>query len=141
MDENHVAASALAKIAAGFARMGDFAVSLSKERVLGMAVPSVAIYHLADGWRLEKYVECVLNEDAGLAAAWAIEVYFEDGTWRIYTHTSICYGDYDEDVDLLQADSIEDLGEKLKEAVDNLASTASPGAPFRMEIDRLLKGA
>lgn len=136
MNENLVANQAILSIASAFERMNSFARSLREQRRFSEATTCTDIREYTNGWRCEKYVESVLDGQNGIVAAWAIEVYFKNDVWTIETNTSISYGDYDENVDLLEARTVAELGTKLEQAVANLQETVSSGAPFLHEIER-----
>lgn len=125
-------------LAAVCERLNDFARVLRNDSRLVEVTTSTDIRYYETGWKIEKYVEALLDTENGYAAVWSFELSEEKGAWRIDTNTSVSYGDYDEEVETRHPNSLTELNSEMTDATTNLIATNETGRPFRAAIESVL---
>jgi hypothetical protein len=85
MDEQSV----IGHFASACERMNDFARSLRGSADFIEVKTGADIRSYESGWRLEKWVEVLINQPEGLWAAWWLELGSVDHKWKIESHLAI----------------------------------------------------
>lgn len=89
-----------------------------------------------DGWRLEKWIEILLNEEKGTWAALWLEMGVIDNAWTITHHLSISHNEFFFEFPQKTTTSIEELEHSLSEAHSELISALETNKSF---VDEVIK--
>ncbi len=140
MNENSSAASAFGAVAFAFEQMNEVSRTFRKDPLLKSAITHCDVRFMISGWLYEKYISVAIKDSNWQGANWHLEISFTDDVWLVVTENSIDHSDYYREVERVSTRTVEGLPELLKNAVSNLAATATVGTPFRKEIERLSCG-
>ena len=131
------ATKAFALFATACERMNQLAVELGDDSRFGDVRTGQDIRHYESGWRLEKWVEALIDADEGLWACWWLELGCTDDNWLVGTSASISHSDIDLDLPDRSAAGISELEVVLDEGVGALIALSADSSKFGKEIAKL----
>ncbi len=123
-------------IAAACERLNEFAILIRNSQNFLDVRTGTDLRYYNSGWKFEKYVEAKISDVQGYTAVWWLDISEDNVKWRIYSNTSISYGDYDEDLKAVVVES-NALEDKLNQVVDMIISSYDEGHEFKKEINRI----
>lgn len=137
MNAEYLVSEYLACLAQAAERMNEFARTL-------WSVASYSDVHFGadlgmygSEWRFEKWVELYIDRNAGQVAAWFIEVFFEDGRWKIASSLSISHSPFYIDLETREAQDLTELRNQLHNVITELESSFQSGKPLRVAAEEI----
>lgn len=120
-------------------RLNEFARNLRSSSLYTNALTSSNIRNYLHGWRLEKYVEAVVQGSSEDTASWCLEL-GKPELWSI--NASVCLAHSDISLELMDcsAETEEQLELALNKAVNALIAEAEVGSDFHHQLTKKENG-
>jgi len=128
--------SAIAMFARACEELNQFAVAIREESRFVSVRTGADIRSHADGWKLEKWVECETSAEKGQWAVLWLELGADDSGWTVGSNLSISHGDYYSEFPLMHARTSDELQPSLATAVARLRRSLIDDREFCDAIER-----